>query len=210
MLFQDRCDAGAKLALKLGKYQNRNDVVVLGLARGGLVVADEVASKLKAPLDVIVVRKIGAPGNPELALGAIAEQGEGVFNDALIHLLGVSPKELREEVQNQKKLLKERLNLYRKNSPALSLMGKTVILIDDGIATGASMLVAIQSVRSAGAKKIVLAVPVAAPDSLRKIDPHVDETICLFSPPDFEAVGSFYHRFEQTSDEEVIQLLYRS
>lgn len=209
MLFRDRRDAGRQLASKLSRYQKRDDVIVLGLARGGMVVADEVASSLDVALNVLVVRKIGAPGNEELAVGAIAEVGEGMFNESVIEMLGVSADYLKLEVQRQRKLLKDRLNLYRGNAPAPDLRGKTVILVDDGIATGASMRVAIKSVREAGAKQIVLAVPVAAPSSLHKMRADVDEMICLHSPPDFEAVGSFYQLFNQTSDEEVIRILSR-
>lgn len=210
MLFKDRRDAGRQLLPPLGKYKDQKDVIILGLARGGVVTAYEVASGLNAPLNVIVVRKIGAPSNEELALGAIAEHGEGIFNEQLIGILGVSPDFLKKAIEREKKILKERLDLYRGNSPELIIKGKTVILVDDGIATGASMRVAIQSVRDAGAKKIVLAVPVAAPDSLRKIAKEVDEVVCLSSPIFFEAVGAFYKAFEQTSDEEVIHLLARS
>jgi len=207
MLFKDRRDAGKQLLPPLDKYKNQQDVIVLGLARGGVVTAYEVASGLNVPLNVIVVRKIGAPGNEELALGAIAEHGEGIFNEQLIGILSVPQDYLKKEVARQKKILKERLDLYRGSSPIPIIHGKTVILVDDGIATGASMRVAIQSVRDAGAKKIVLAVPVAAPDSLRKIQKEVDEVVCLSSPVFFEAVGGFYRAFEQTSDEEVIHLL---
>ncbi len=207
MLFKDRQDAGRQLALQLVKYKNKSDVIVLGLARGGVVTAGEVAAALHLPLNVIVVRKIGAPGNEELAIGAIAEYGEGIFNDHLIGILGVSSDYLKKEVERQKRILKERLILYRGKSDSLQLKDKVVILVDDGIATGASMRVAIASVRHAGVKKIVLAVPVAAPDSLRKISKEVDETVCLSSPSFFEAVGSFYRLFDQTTDEEVIQLL---
>ncbi len=207
MLFNDRRDAGKQLASQLGGYKDRKDVIVLGLARGGMVTAAEVSSALGVPLNVVVVRKIGAPGNEELALGAIAEHGEGVFNDQLIGILGVSPDYLKREVERQRKILKERLSLYRGRSPAPDLNGKTVILVDDGIATGSSMRVAIHSVREAKAKKIVMAVPVAAPDSLRKIGKEVDEVVCLSSPVFFEAVGAFYRIFDQTSDDEVIRLL---
>lgn len=207
MLFKDRRDAGKKLIPQLSKYKDSKNVIVLGLARGGMVTASEVASGLNIPLNVVVVRKIGAPNNEELALGAIAEHGEGIFNEHLVGILGVSHDYLKKEVERQKKILKERLSLYRGKSPAPDLKGKTVILVDDGIATGASMRVAIKSVRDAGAKKIVLAVPVAAPDSLDKIAKEVDEVICLSSPVFFEAVGGFYQEFDQTSDEEVIHLL---
>jgi putative phosphoribosyl transferase len=207
MLFKDRHDAGLQLLPQLNRYEGKKDVIVLGLARGGMVVAYEVAKGLGVPLNVIVVRKIGAPGNEELAIGAIAEVGGGIFNVSVLEAFGVSPDDLKEEVARQKEILKERLALYRGKSPAPNLKGKTVILVDDGIATGASMRVAIRSVRESGAKKIVLAVPVAAPDSLRTIAKEVDEVVCLSSPVFFEAVGSFYRVFDQTSDEEVIRLM---
>lgn len=209
MEFKDRRDAGRQLAARLMDYKGQKDVIVLGLARGGMVTADEVASALCVPLNVIVVRKVGAPGNEELALGAIAEHGEGIFNEHLIGLLGVPSSEIKREVERQKKILLERLALYRGNSPAPDLKGKTVILVDDGIATGASMRVAIKSVRAAGPKKIVMAVPVGAPATLQKMSGEADEIICLHSPIIFEAVGSFYRVFDQTADEEVVRLLSR-
>ncbi len=207
MRFNDRYDAGKQLALQLEKYKEGKEVIVLGLTRGGVVTASEVASFLRAPLNIVVVRKIGAPGNPELALGAVAEHGEGILNDHLIGLLGVSKEYIASEAERQKTVVKQRLALYRGSSPAPELKGKIVILVDDGIATGASMRAAIKSVRSAGVKKIVLAVPVAAPDSLQQIEKMVDEVVCLDSPAYFEAVGSFYRLFDQTSDEEIIRLL---
>lgn len=210
MIFKDRSDAGRRLAAALSKYRDQEKTIALGLARGGMVVAEALASALNIPVNVIVVRKVGAPGNPELALGAIAEQGEGIFNENLISLFGLSHQSLEAEVKRQREILGERLKLYRGNTSAPILKNKTVILIDDGIATGASMRAAIQSVRQAGAKKIVLAVPVASPDALSKIEREVDEVVCLFSPAYFEAVGSFYETFSQVSDETVMQILLRS
>lgn len=207
MLFKDRRDAGQQLAAKLGSYKNNPEVIILGLARGGMVVAAEVALSLQVPLNVIVVRKVGAPGNEELALGALSENTEGVFNQNLIGVLGVSSDYLKKEIERQKKLLKERLTLYRGKTAAPELKDKIAIIVDDGIATGASMRVAIQSVKGAGAKKIIVAAPVAAPESLEQIAKDVDSVVCLDQPAFFEAVGSFYRQFGQTSDEEVIQLL---
>ncbi len=158
-------------------------------------------------LNVIVVRKIGAPNNPELALGAIAEHGEGMFNEDLIRILGVSQNYLQQEIQRQRQTLINRLTLYRGKSPAPSLKDKTIILVDDGIATGASIRAALKSMRDARVKKIVLAVPVAAPDSLQKISKEADEVICLHAPHSFQAVGEFYLTFPQTSDEEVVEIL---
>ncbi len=207
MHFKDRLDAGCQLAQKLLGYFKRPDVIVLGLARGGVIVAAEVARRLHVPLNVIVVRKIGAPGNPELAIGAIGESGEGVFNRELIAYLGVSPDALQHEVAIQKKNLQARLALYRGITKAPNLSGKVVILVDDGIATGASAHAAIQSVRSQSAKEIVLAVPVAAPQALSQLMPEVETVVCLYSPDAFEAVGEFYELFGQTTDEEIVALL---
>ncbi len=207
MIFKDRRDAGKQLAPQLDKYKDCQDVIVLGLARGGLVVADEVARRVHAPLNVLVVRKVGAPGNLELALGAISERGEGIFNEELLHMLEVSSEYLEGEIERQRTVLKERLQLYRGKISAPDLNGKIAIIVDDGIATGASMQVAIQSVRAAKPAKIVMAIPVAAPDSLRKISPLVDEVICLSSPAFFGAVGAFYQVFDQTSDDEVVHIL---
>ncbi len=207
MLFKNRQEAGSQLAARLQAYKELGDVLVLGLARGGVVTACEVAKALHLPLNVVVVRKVGAPYNEELALGAVTASGEGIFNDHLIAVLGVSPEYLKREVEKQKKLAQQRLDFYRGSLPAPDLEGKSVILVDDGIATGASMRVAIRSVRGEKAKKIILAVPVASPDSLRQIEKEVDEVVCLSCPSFFEAVGSFYRDFGQTSDEEIGVLL---
>jgi putative phosphoribosyl transferase len=207
MLFKDRHDAGKQLAARLFEYKNRKDVIVLGLARGGVIVAYEVSQALNAPLNVIVVRKVGAPGNEELAIGAVTETGDGVFNDHLISLLGVTEEYLKREVEKEKKLAAKRLALYRSNCPSPELKEKTVILVDDGIATGASMRVAIRAVKNSGAQKLILAVPVASPDSLRRFESEADKIVCLSSPTFFEAVGAFYKVFDQTTDEEIVHLL---
>ncbi len=207
MIFKDRSDAGRQLVPLLTAYKNQENVVVLGLARGGVVTAYEVAKALQLPLGVVVVRKVGAPGNEELALGAVTETGEGIFNDHLITLLAVSKDYLKRQIEKEKKIAKARLELYLGTHPNPNVKGKTVILVDDGIATGASMRVAIHAMRVQGAKKIVLAVPVAAPDSLKKIQKEADEIHCLQTPTYFEAVGSFYKKFDQTTDDEIIALL---
>lgn len=207
MLFKDRNEAGKQLIPHLKSYLGNQQTVVVGLARGGVITAFAVAEGLGLPLQVMVVRKIGAPGNEELALGAIAENGEGIFNDHLIAVLAISPDYIKREIELQKAVAKKRSELYRGEQPKLALKDKTVILIDDGIATGASIRVAIRSLRAEKVGKIVLAVPVAAPDSLRKLEKEVDEVICLSVPLYFEAVGSFYRSFDQTSDEEIIHLL---
>jgi len=205
MLFEDRRDAGKKLAKELSKYKGDAEVVVVGLARGGVVVAAEVAKSLSLPLDLVVIRKIRAPNNEELALGAIAEEGKGVMNDHLVSLLGVSKDYLRKEVEKERDILKKRKEVYLKGRTAPALEGKTVILVDDGIATGASMKVAIASMRGQRAGKVILAVPVAAPESIEEMK--VDEAVCLSVPVLFQAVGKFYKDFSPVMDEEIINLL---
>lgn len=206
MIFQDRHDAGQKLAHALEKYRGGADLLVVGLARGGVVVAYEVAHLLEVPLEVLVVRKIGAPDNEELAIGAISETGEVLWNTDLIAMTGASSSYIKKIQEKERSLAEERARLYRKKKP-VSFKNKTVILVDDGIATGASVEVAIQSLRKAEVKKIVLAAPVAAPDSLGRLKKQVDEVVCLCAPLQFGAVGAFYREFDQTSDDEVVQLL---
>ncbi len=207
MLFLDREDAGAKLAEKLQLRAHKSGDVVLGLARGGVVVAAAVAKALHLPLGVLVVKKVGAPGNPELALGATTKEGCTLLNDSLIALLGVSKEYLVREVERQKRAASQKEELYFAQALPPKIEGKRAIVVDDGIATGASMRVAIKAVRSSGASHITLAIPVAAPDSLEQIRSEVDEVVCLHAPEYFEAVGAFYKEFEQVEDEEVISLL---
>lgn len=207
-LFKDRFDAGKQLAKQLQKYKDAKEVIVIGMARGGVVTAASIAHTLHLPLDVIVVRKIGAPHHEELAIGAIAEKQQSlILNEALIETLQVSSQYLKKEISRQKQILKTRLALYRNRRKALDLFGKVVILVDDGIATGASVRVAILALKESQVKKIVLAVPVAPSDTLKKLSYEVDETVCLLSAASFEGVGSFYFDFKQTSDEEIIRLL---
>ena len=206
-MFHDRQDAGQKLALALSKYKEKKNTLILGLARGGVVVAYAVAKALTLPLNAIVLRKIGAPSNPELALGAIMENGEGIMNESIIRSLGVSPSYLSEEIEKEKALAKQRADLYRKYAPLPKIKDHTVILIDDGIATGASMLAAIQGMRFEKAGRIIVAAPVAATDAFRRIEKAADEVICLQVSLDFMAVGSYYENFRQTDDTEVMNLL---
>lgn len=206
MLFADRVDAGKKLAQAMLPYKEANDTCVLGLARGGVIVAAVLAKELKLPLGVVVVRKLGAPENPELAIGAVTDSGERVVNENLMKTLGVSRAYLEAVASKQCEIAKKRQAFYLQNSAPPQVEGQTVILVDDGIATGASIRAAIQSLRARGVKQLVLAVPVAAPDSLRAIQPLVDEAICLDSPVEFYAVGQFYKEFKQVSDEEIIRL----
>lgn len=206
-LFRNRREAGRHLVPLLHEYQEQTDTLVVGLARGGVITAYEVAQGLNLPLVAFVVRKIGAPGNEELALGAISETGDAQFNPQFINMFGVSPDQLNKIVEKERRVCQERSQRYRGKNPSVDFAGKTIILVDDGIATGASVEVAIHSLRKAKAKKIVLAVPVAAPDSLKRLSKEVDAVVCLSAPPDFYAVGQFYRDFGQTTDEEIISLL---
>ena len=210
MFFLDRSEAGEKLAEKLQEFKGAKETLVIGLARGGVVTAAAVAKGLNLPLGVCVVRKVGAPGNPELAIGAVAEKGEAFFNDRLIAMLGVSKEYLLREVEKQKRLAGDRERLYFKQSAPSDLENQTVILVDDGIATGASMKVAIRSIRTKGVKRLILAVPVAAPDSLKQMQGDVDQIVCLHAPEQFEAVGAFFKAFEQVSDEMIIKILLQN
>lgn len=207
MRFSDRREAGQLLAKELEIYKDSKDAIVLGLARGGVVVAAEIAKTLHLPLNVVVPRKIGAPYNPELAIGAIMEDGEGVFNTSILRMLDVPESFIQNEIEKEKAVAKKRLALFRKNVPLPKLKDKNVILVDDGIATGATMQAAIKSIRKAGAERIIVAVPVAASQSLTPIETEVDQIICLFAPDDLGAIGFYYNSFDQTDDIEVIQLL---
>jgi putative phosphoribosyl transferase len=206
-MFYDRHEAGRLLAEKLNHYRGRENVLVLGLARGGVVVAFEVAKTLSLPLNVVVPRKIGAPGNPELALGSIMENGEGVFNHSIIRLLGVSQNYIEREIEKEKARAQQRLILYRQYAPLPDFKKDTVILVDDGIATGSTMLASIQAMRQAEAQRIVVAVPVASSDALKLMEQVADEVVCLYSREDFVGVGMYYRVFDQTEDKEVVHLL---
>jgi predicted phosphoribosyltransferase len=207
MKFQDRKDGGKQLIPKLEKYKGMTDVVLLGLPRGGVVTAYEISKKLKLPLDIVVPRKIGAPGNEELAIGAITESGEGIMNEEIMSYLGVDDEYVKETIEKEKKEAMRRLKLYRGGKKAIDIKGKIVILIDDGVATGSTMRAAIASAKAKGVKKIVVAVPVIARDTLRKIEKEADEVIYLDAPFIFGAVGRFYEVFDQTEDEEVVEIM---
>lgn len=207
MLFRDRVDAGNKLAMALEPYKNRMDTVVLGLARGGIVIAERVADQLNLPLDVLIVKKMGAPDNEELAIGAVTDTGETFLNKDIIAHLGLSSAFIEEERRRQLDAARTRGNKYRGNRLPLDVKSKTALLVDDGIATGASMHVAVDAIRQRGAHKIIVCVPVAALESLTRLKTIADDVICLDAPIDFEAVGIFYRDFAQTTDQEVIHLL---
>jgi erythromycin esterase-like protein/predicted phosphoribosyltransferase len=207
--FRDRREAGQLLASKLAAYANRPDVIVLALPRGGVPVGHEVAQALNVPLDVFVVRKIGVPGHEELAMGAVASSGVRILNEQLIKQLRI-PKHVVDKVTSQEmQELKRREALYRGGRPPPDLRGRTVILVDDGLATGASMQAAVQALRQLQPARIVVAVPTAAPDTCEALRSQVDEVICAITPEPFHAVGLWYQDFTQTSDSEVRDLLAR-
>jgi putative phosphoribosyl transferase len=209
-IFSNRAEAGQLLAEKLEKYAGRDDVIVLGLPRGGVPVAYEVARRLRVPLDVFIVRKLGVPGFEELALGAIASGGVRVLNEDVVRALP-NANELIESVTTRELAeLARREQIYRDGRPAPDIGGRTVILVDDGLATGATMRAAVAALRQLGAAKIVVAVPVGAADTCREIEQEVDETVCAMAPEWFQAVGQFYEDFSQTSDDEVRELLARA
>ncbi|MET7367844.1 phosphoribosyltransferase family protein [Streptomyces sp. NPDC005566] len=209
MLFTDRTDAGRRLAQALGHLETRRPVV-LGLPRGGVPVAFEVAQFLGAPLDVIVVRKLGVPYHPELGFGAIGEGGVRVISDEIVRHAGVREKDLVSVERAEEAELVRRARTYRDGRPRLPLEGRAVIVVDDGVATGATARAACQVVRAQGAAYVVLAVPVASPDVADRLRSEVDEVVCLSTPQLFSAVGEWYRDFSQTSDEEVVSLLART
>lgn len=209
-IFKDRRDAGKQLAEKLSEYKGQDDVVVLGLPRGGVPVAYEVAEALNLPLDVFIVRKLGVPGQPELAMGAIASGDIQVMNDSVVRRAGISDPQIEEVAQQEKEELKEREKAYRGARPEIELQGKTVLLVDDGLATGASMRAAISALREHDPEKIIVAVPTAPPDTCQEFEPEVDQIICLRTPTPFWGVGGSYQSFSQTTNEEVRDLLNRA
>jgi len=210
MIFKDRKEAGARLAAKLKNFKGQMDTIILALPRGGVVTGFSVAQDLNLPLDIIVTRKIGAPFDQEYAIGAITETGEGIFDQRAIATLNISPDYLKQTIAQEQKEAQRRLELYRQNRPDLNLKDKTVIIVDDGLATGLTMRAAIKSTKMKKAAKIIAAIPVAAKDSLDQIAQEADEVIYLDAPAYFGAVGSFYENFGQTTDEEVIELLKQS
>jgi predicted phosphoribosyltransferase len=207
MLFRDRVDAGRQLAQRLTPYAGRDDVLVLALPRGGVPVAAEIAAALDAPFDVFLVRKLGVPGQPELAMGAIAEGGTTVLNDDLIDSLGTSVEMVERVRARELQELERRQRLYRGVRPRPDVHDRTVILVDDGLATGASMEAAVGALRAMGPARVVVAVPVGARESCARMAALADEVICAQMPEYFAAVGQWYADFSETSDEEVSALL---
>ena len=205
--FRDRKYAGRALAKRLGLFAGRRDVTVLALPRGGTPVAYEVAKALHAPLDVLVVRKLGVPWNPEFAMGAIASGGERLIDDMLVRELGISTRDVEEVASNEAYELERRERVYRGGRPAPDLRGRTVILVDDGLATGSTMRVAVRAVRRQSPARVVVAAPVAAPEACELLRGEADEVVCAEMPDPFLGVGRWYLDFSQTSDEEVCHLL---
>jgi len=208
MLFRDRVEAGRRLAEALAGFGGFG-CVVLAIPRGGVVVGFEVASRLGCMLDVVVPRKIGAPYQPELAIGAVTEDGGVIVEHEIAKLVGASEDYIKEAAGREIREIRRRVDRYREGRPPVEVRGKDVILVDDGIATGATMRAAISYVRKLGARRVIVAVPVAPPETVEKIRREADEVICLHTPSDFYAIGQFYENFEQTTDEEVIRLLKR-
>ena len=205
--FRDRREAGRVLAEALTPYRGEDNLVVLGLARGGVPVGWEVAAALQAPLDVFLVRKLGVPQWQELAMGALASGGGMVINDSLVKNLGISDEQLQEAIDRETEELNRREQAYRGDRPPADVEGKTVILVDDGIATGASMLAAVRAIRAAKPAQVVVAVPVGPASACRQLGEEVDEVVCATMPPGFEAVGQVFADFHQVTDDEVRELL---
>jgi predicted phosphoribosyltransferase len=209
-LFRDRAEAGQVLAQRLKRYARRPDVLVLGLPRGGVPVAYEVARELQAPLDVYLVRKLGVPGRAELAMGAIGSGGVRVLNDDIVHLLQIPPELIEEVSTEERHELERRERLYRDDRPAPEVRGRIVILIDDGLATGSTMRAAVAGLRRQQPGRIVVAVPVGAADTCTELRQFADEVVCARAPDPFLAVGLWYDDFSQTTDAEVRSLLEHS
>jgi putative phosphoribosyl transferase len=213
MLFRDRIEAGRLLGSRLQEYANRDGTAVLALPRGGVPVGFEVAQTLNGPLDILVVRKLGVPGQEELAMGAIASGGVRVLNSDIIHGFNLSPEQIEEAAAREVQELERRERLYRvdRRAPNVTdVANRTVILVDDGLATGSTMRAAIACLRQKGVRQIVVAVPVAAASTCALVGAEADNVVCLFTPANFRAVGQWYRDFSQTTDQEVRDLLTRS
>ena len=208
-VFRDRKAAGQELGKRLSAYRGR-DAIVLALPRGGVPVAFEVALALQAPLDVIVVRKLGVPGHEEYAMGALASGGIRLLNDAVVRELGISAAAIERVVLAEHTELQRRERLYRGDRPAPEVRGRTAILVDDGLATGSTMLVAVRALRAQQPASIAVAVPIAAADTCESLRSEADDVICARTPFPFRAVGLWYQDFSQTSDDEVCELLKRA
>ena len=207
MRFRDRQEAGQLLAQALAFLKGKKDVIVLGIPRGGVVVAAEIAKAIGVPLDVYITRKIGAPYNPELAIGAVASDGGIVLDHDLIRQLGVPESYVEEETERQHQEIERRAREYRGDRPPLELADKTVVVVDDGVATGATTMATLRALQKQEPKQLILAIPVGPPDTVKQLGKEADRVICLSTPRLFWAVGAFYAVFDQTSDAEVKRLL---
>ncbi|SRR5579875_1964315 len=210
MLFRDRREAGRVLAEKLASYANRSDVLVLALPRGGVPVAYEVAQALHVPLDVFLVRKLGLPGQEELAMGAIASGGTRVLNEEVVSKLNVPQEVIDTVAVEEQHELRRRERDYRDDRPFPNVHSRTILLVDDGLATGSTMRAAVAALRQQGPARIVVAVPVGAPETCAELQHEADEAVCAQTPQPFYAVGAWYDNFSQTTDEEVRELLARA
>jgi len=206
-MFKDRTDAGQQLAFQLLSYKDQKDVLILALPRGGVVVGYPIAKQLHVPLDVLLVRKLGVPWQPELAMGAIAFGGITVMNEEVVQYERLSEKdiEMAREIANEE--LERRNKLYRADQPPIDFQNKTIILVDDGVATGSTIKAAIAAIKKVGCNKLVLAIPVAHPSVVAELELLADEVICLAAPEFFYAISSYYQNFEQTTSDEVVSLL---
>lgn len=209
-MFRDRKDAGIQLAEKLQKYKGQEETLVLALPRGGVITGFEIARILKAPLDILIVRKIGFPGQPELAIGAVSETGTVVLIQSIISSYRVADAYIEKEISKQKEEISRRARLYRKDRSIKKFEGKTIILVDDGVATGATMKAAIETLKKENIPRLVVALPVSPPETAQELRQMTDEFICLATPEGFMAVGNHYQDFTQVSDAEVVDMLQRS
>lgn len=208
--FEDRTQAGRLLGEALADYANRSDVVVLALPRGGVPVGFEVARMIDAPLDIMLVRKLGTPGQEELAMGAIASGGVCVLNPDIVAVIDISQETIEAVAATERQELERREQAYRGNKPPPAVENHCIILVDDGLATGASMLAAVSALRQRKPASIVVAIPVAPPDTVQRLKQEADDVVCLATPEPFSAVGRWYREFSQTSDDEVKSLLERA
>ena len=206
-IFQNREEGGVRLSERLNHYRRHPEAIVIGLPRGGVITAAAVARSLELPLDVIVVRKVGCPGNPELAVGAIMEDGTEVLNEEMLERLGLSRRDIALTIEEEQLEARRRLKVYRGQRPPLVLKDRVTLLVDDGIATGATMRAAIASARRHGAQRIIVAAPVMPRDTFYEMEDLADEVVCVSTPDIFWGIGGFYRSFDQATDEEVISQL---
>lgn len=207
MRFFDRRQAGQQLAVALDFLKDRDNVVVLGIPRGGVVVAYEVAKALGVPLDILITRKIGAPDNPEFALGAVASDGTVVIDRLIVDQLDIPADYILDEIRHQHEEIERRMQMFRGERPYPELKGKVVVLVDDGVATGSTVLASLRALRQREPAELILAIPVGPPETVARLAEEADRVVALETPEPFWAVGRFYIRFDQTTDEEVVELL---